>query len=408
MVLAIGLWHVVLTALPGQIVYAESVILAGRMVAPDGSLVEGVAVVVADGKIKAVGSVDDYVDRDGDEATERRSDEGKKGEGESATGVIDRRDAVLCPGLIDAYSSLGVVGGDVRTILAIDPAASARDAIDVRHRDFRAALRAGVTAALVCPAPNNIIGGVGVVVRLGVNQTHRRPQGATLQRALLERTDGPLTFALGSSALSYSREPTSRMGAIHLLRDALQRAGRGEGHQRLVSFVQGDLAGLIVCERAEDVSAALRTFSLEHGSLRIVHTAQASEVAQEVADYSSDTIMLVGPYTFDTSPRVLGGAAALRKAGVQVALVGRLPAQHMESLRLSAALAVRYGMKADDARAAITSVAAKAIGLADRTGSIAPGLDADFVIFSGDPLRMDSRVLEVYRKGVRVYDAAME
>ena len=217
-----------------------------------------------------------------------------------------------------------------------------------------------------------------------------------------------MTFALGGSVLSYSREPTSRMGAIHLLRGALDQAGRGEGHQRLVSFVKGDLAGLVVCERAEDVSAALRTFGQGHGGLRIVHTSQAGEVAKEVADHSSETIMLVGPYTFDTSPRVLSGAAALRKAGVQVALVGRLPAQHLDGLRLSAALAVRYGMKADDARAAITSVAAKAIGLADRTGSIAPGLDADFVIFSGDPLRMDSRVLEVYRKGVRVYDASIE
>ncbi len=39
----------------------------------------------------------------------------------------------------------------------------------------------------------------------------------------------------------------------------------------------------------------------------------------------------------------------------------------------------------------ITSEAAKILGLADRLGSIAPGLDADLVVWSGHPFHLASR-----------------
>ena len=48
---------------------------------------------------------------------------------------------------------------------------------------------------------------------------------------------------------------------------------------------------------------------------------------------------------------------------------------------------------------------AKVAGVANRIGSIAPGKDADLVLFSRDPVRMDARVLEVYVLGQRVYSA---
>jgi imidazolonepropionase-like amidohydrolase len=51
----------------------------------------------------------------------------------------------------------------------------------------------------------------------------------------------------------------------------------------------------------------------------------------------------------------------------------------------------------------MTSQAAEVAGVADRVGAIRPGADADLVVFSDDPLRLDSRVLEVYVDGVRVF-----
>ena len=79
-------------------------------------------------------------------------------------------------------------------------------------------------------------------------------------------------------------------------------------------------------------------------------------------------------------------AAILKKAGVEVAICTDHPEVPIKYLPLSAAVAVRAGMNHDDAVRAITSVPAKILGLEDRIGSIAPGRDADLVVFNGDPL----------------------
>ena len=58
------------------------------------------------------------------------------------------------------------------------------------------------------------------------------------------------------------------------------------------------------------------------------------------------------------------------------------------------------------ARRALTAVPAEVTGLTGRIGAIAPGNDADLIVFSGDPLRLDATVQEIYVKGVRVYTPA--
>lgn len=380
------------------------VLLAGRMVAPDGSLVEGMAIAVRDRRIVAVGPGDEYLEHGAVETT----DDAMTGSAGPAGGalapgrdadvtVIDRRDAVVSPGLIDVYSALGAYGHTVENVSAVDPGAAMSDALDLDDEHFRDALRAGVTAALVCPAPNNVAGGAAAVVRFG-------PDG----RAQIAVDRGPQMFALGSSVESFAREPTSRMGAVHMLRQALAEARDGGGHPRLREYVRGRVGGLIVCQRAEDVSAALDVFR-EYGRLPwIVHTNDMADVAAEIANAYHQATVVVGPYGYDTPTRVLTGAAALHRAGAEVAFAAGLPRLPFDGLRRTAALAVRCGMDPAAARRAITVNASRVAGLEERCGAVAPGRDADLVVWSGDPLRLDSRVLEVYIKGVRVYDASLE
>jgi imidazolonepropionase-like amidohydrolase len=51
---------------------------------------------------------------------------------------------------------------------------------------------------------------------------------------------------------------------------------------------------------------------------------------------------------------------------------------------------------------ALTSEAARIAGVADRIGAIDRGMDADVVLWSGDPLDLGSRISAVYVDGARV------
>ena len=50
-----------------------------------------------------------------------------------------------------------------------------------------------------------------------------------------------------------------------------------------------------------------------------------------------------------------------------------------------AAIAAANGLTTEEALATITSDAATILGVADRVGSLRPGLDGDVAIFDGDP-----------------------
>jgi len=81
-------------------------------------------------------------------------------------------------------------------------------------------------------------------------------------------------------------------------------------------------------------------------------------------------------------------AAKLRVAGIPFALQsgyeGYVPKTRVALFE--AAIAAANGLTTEQALAAITSDAASILGVADRVGSLRPGLDGDVAIFDGDPL----------------------
>ena len=99
--------------------------------------------------------------------------------------------------------------------------------------------------------------------------------------------------------------------------------------------------------------------------------------------------------------------ALLFEAGVEMAIGG---AEGHDALATEASLihqarrAVRYGLPREEAIAAITSRPAALCGMGDRVGSVAVGYDADFVLWSGDPLEHSSRPLLVVIDGEVVVD----
>lgn len=96
-------------------------------------------------------------------------------------------------------------------------------------------------------------------------------------------------------------------------------------------------------------------------------------------------------------------AAILQKAGVVFAISDDDSQTRGRNLAFNAGTAVTYGLDKEQALAAITLNAAKVMGVADKTGSIEAGKEANFVISSGDILDMStSNVTDAFIQGRKV------
>jgi imidazolonepropionase-like amidohydrolase len=91
--------------------------------------------------------------------------------------------------------------------------------------------------------------------------------------------------------------------------------------------------------------------------------------------------------------------AVLDAHGIQFALVSDHPVVPNMFLSVYAGLAVRFGLSPIAALRAVTRDPAEILGIADRVGTLAPGRDADIVVWSGDPLEMASRPLKIWIGG---------
>ena len=96
-------------------------------------------------------------------------------------------------------------------------------------------------------------------------------------------------------------------------------------------------------------------------------------------------------------------AAILQKAGVLFAISDDDGQTRGRNLPFNAGTAATYGLTKEEALAAITLNAAKIMGVADKTGSIEAGKDANIIISSGDILDMStSNVTDAFIQGRKI------
>jgi len=116
----------------------------------------------------------------------------------------------------------------------------------------------------------------------------------------------------------------------------------------------------------------------------------------------------VGPVAWSRSKeelrhRSFRNAAVLAEAGVSVSIITDFPVLPFVMLAGSAAMAVRGGMKEEEALRAITLNPARLLGIERFAGSIEPGKRADLVLFAGHPFDLSKGVLATWLAGRRVY-----
>jgi imidazolonepropionase-like amidohydrolase len=384
-------------------------ITGGRVVPIEGEPVEGGTVLLRDGKIAAVeGSgfaVPDGVD------------------------VVDATGKWVLPGFIDAHAHAGVseeaegwAGQDTNE--RTDPVTAqvrALDAINPADLGFRDAITGGVLAVNVNPGSANPVGGQTVAIKCW---------GRTVDEMVLREPAG-LKSALGENPKRVYGErnemPSTRLGTAAVIRGAfvdaqnyeakLAAAQRTPESERTV--VERDLKcealGRVLrreipwrqhCHRADDIATAMRIAKEFGYDLVIDHGTEAHLLADQIAAASIPVI--IGPLFTSRSKvelrnRSLANPGRLAAAGVRIAITTDHPVVPIHFLIHQATLAVKEGLDPVTALRAVTIHPAQIIGCADRIGSLAPGKDADVVIWSGDPLDVMSRAERAYVNGREIY-----
>jgi imidazolonepropionase-like amidohydrolase len=308
--------------------------------------------------------------------------------------VIDLGAGTLIPGLIDAAASGGVEGRTAEQTAEVTPNFRVLDGVDWSAKAFRHARAEGVTTVALLPGTDNVIGGRSCVVKTAGSPDRRvlsKDQSLVIALASdpANGNSSPGRFGGGRPDTIYTRQPTNRMGVVWILRSEFGRAKAGSDAPALREALAGKKPVVCVSRLDCDLTAALRLRHDYPMSLTLAGAQEAYKVADELA--AAKVPVLLGPVATvagsgpEQSETVLNNAGALHKAGVRFALTGG-------NLLDQARFAVRFGLPADAALAAVTSAPAKILGVEKRVGAIAPGLDADLVALTGDPFDLTAIV----------------
>ncbi|GAB3565656.1 amidohydrolase [Amycolatopsis endophytica] len=383
-----------------------SAIVGGYVVPVEGDPIDGGTVLIENGKITAVGT-----DADVDVPEDAE--------------LIDASGTWVLPGFVDAHCHLGVheegegwAGNDTNEMT--DPNGArfrAIDGIDPFEVGFDDALSGGVTSVVIKPGSGNPIGGQTVAVKTW---------GRTALDMVFDEAVS-VKSALGENPKRVygdkGQTPSTRLGVAAIIREAFTKArnyaaqrdhARSEGKpfdtdltlETLAKVLDGELYWDQHVHRADDIVTALRLADEFGYKLVVNHGTEGHLIADVLAE--KDVPVILGPLFTTRSKvelrhRTLRSAGILARAGVKIAITTDHPVVPINFLVYQAALAVKDGLEPEVALRSLTVNPAAMLSLDDRIGSLKPGLDADIVLWSGDPLDVMNRAMRVFVRGREVY-----
>lgn len=393
-----------LLIIPAQHAQAQDnpLVFKGAHIIPiAGEPIDNGVLIVEDGKIVAVGTEEMRLPRNAE--------------------VIDVTGKVIMPGLVDTHSHIGEGDGGDRSS-SLHPDVRILDAIDPRSDTFKKALAGGLTSVNVMPGSGHLMSGQTVYLKLR--------KANTIEDMLLYVDEenniyGGLKMANGTNPIGAAPRPGTRAKSAAMIRELFVKAQdyqkkieaadgdeskmppRDLGLETIVEVLEGKRTVHNHTHRHDDILTAIR-LSQEFGyKLVLQHVSEAYKVADEIAEAGVPASIITldsfgGKMEAIDFSNVNG--AALEDAGVTV---GFHTDDYITDSRLflrSAAMGVREGMSRKAALEAVTIANAKMMDIEDRTGTLEKGKDADFIILSGDPLSVYTRVEETWIEGMKVWD----
>jgi imidazolonepropionase-like amidohydrolase len=339
---------------------------------------------------------------------------------------IDATGKIVTPGFVNSSTQLGVqevaAVNDTRDMSArgkdnIAAAFTVWDGLNPNSVMLAPARKEGITSFVIIPT-GGLIAGQAALVDVVPGTTSDMIIRAPV--AMVAEIGDPQSAGLNSRGelIVKLREILEDTKYFQTHRDAFDRAQtRAFSASRLdleamIPVVEGRLPLLVTVDRESDIDAAMRLAKDYNVKLMIGGGAEAWMMADKLA--AARIPVLTGamnniPAGFATLGQRQENAGLLRKAGVQVALIGNAgggdeEAFNVRNLKQEAGNAVSYGMTWDDALRAVTLAPAEVFGVADRVGSLQPGREGNVVVWSGDPFEFTTRVEHVFVRGHEYHD----
>lgn len=379
-------------------------VIAGKVLTMDAkdTVLNNAVILVKDGKIERIGP-----------RSEVQIPEGYR--------VIAAEDKWVLPGFIDGHNHTAGSLMDLNDMVYLtNPGLRTLDTIVPESDMMKTARAGGITSVLLIPGSGTNMSGFGTVTRTAgetVEEMVRRAPGSLK----IAQAGNPewYWYGVGRTFMNYNtRQTLEKARDYHLRWEAYEKGEasdppkydpifddfRGLFQRKYPASVHTQIYQVVMA--TIDMLAHkmnLRTV-IAHGTFDGFKTAPLLE--------GTDTYTINGPrqYWFDRSQRKMHGNAARWWQGGQkkLGINTDAPVVPQEELPYQAAMACWYGWLPYQALKGITRIAAEALMIEEHVGSLEPGKDAEFAVWTGDPLDPRSSCELTVINGKIVYDARVK
>ncbi|MGK6350770.1 amidohydrolase family protein [Parapedobacter sp. DT-150] len=360
-------------------------------------IVENGDVLLAGGKIKAVG----------------------KNLSAGGATVIDGTGKHVTPGIIDEHSHIAVSRGVNEGSHSVTAEVRIADVLNSEDINIYRQLAGGVTTSHLLHGSANSIGGQSQLIKLRWGEN---PEGLKFGE-----NDGFIKFALGENVkqsnwgITGTRFPQTRMGVEQVFYDAFTRAKEYKARtaandptlrrdltldalveildkKRFItchSYVQSEINMLM--HVSDSMGFTVNTFT---------HILEGYKLADEMASRQIAGASFADwwAYKMEVQEAIPYNAYLMHKRNVLTA-INSDDAEMARRLNQEAGKAVKYGgVSEEEALKMVTLNVAEILHVADRVGSLAPGKDADIVIWSDKPLSIYAKAEKTFVDGVKYWD----
>jgi imidazolonepropionase-like amidohydrolase len=342
----------------------------------------------------------------------------------AGTKIVDVTGKHIYPGLIDAYSTVGIseigavdMSNDVNEVGDFNPNVRTDVAVNAESRHIGTSRSQGVLTTLTTPGGGLISGMSSAMALEGWSWEEMSLESAAAlnvnwpdpnQRGGRGGRGGGGGGQNGNRATYEERvqELKNYFAEARAYRDAVAAGETVRTDARYAAMIPAldrKIPVVVSANGTSQINDAITWAKQEN--LRLI--IRGGDDAIHVADrLRADSIPVILTSTMDAPNRDHEGydaaysrAAQLHKAGVKFAISGGSGSLYTDRLPYEAGVAVAFGLPEEEAIKAVTINAAEFMGLSDRLGSLEPGKQATLLITTGTPIDTRSDILQAYIQG---------